>query len=199
DTPVITWRSKVTSNNVTSDKIWTRKWDGQDWIAMTSNDARVNTVNNAPGDSNVSCVTPDRCMVAFEQSDQLNGRANNLYVRRLEGNSWRTMGESLNIDSPTNSYALDINIAIGADDLPIVAWRQFILGTGNFHSHAYVSRWNRQSEQWDPLGALLDFVPAERIEGLFMVIDENGQPIVGFSEENKAIDRWDVYMRRYNQ
>jgi hypothetical protein len=184
---VITIGSLVTSSSY---KAYVKQWVGDSWSVL----GRVinNNPNQTASSPNLVVDKLGRPVVAWAETNARG--ANNIYVKRWNGQGWVLLGGRLNVED-----AYVPILTIDNQNRPVVAWTEespsgLPFGTGNLS----VKRWENDSS-WVQLGGILDNVETNTVEEMSIVVDKVGRPIVAWREINVGtFFESDVCVKRWN-
>ncbi|MFN3266988.1 MAG: Ig-like domain-containing protein [Deinococcales bacterium] len=159
----------------------------QAWLRLGSN------INASPADSPPSLgMAGDTPIMAWlETGSQL---AKQVLVKRLNGNTWEQLGNSLNINTARDASVAPV-LAANTQNL-VVAWAE----TNGANAQLFIKRWNGNTWQLvqDPAyPANINVLPTRHVSHIALALDNNGQPVVAFSEQDTPSSENTVYVKRW--
>jgi len=168
----------------TSNEIYLRRWNGSAWVELGGS-ASGGGVSNTQGASRPSLAIGPDGLPVIAWGDYSSGGITEIYVRRWDGSAWVELGGSGSGGGISNneSWSSAPSLAIGPDGLPIVAWVDSDIVTGQI----LVRRWNGSA--WVEMGNGSDLIGADWKPSL--VISPDGVPIVAWSDADS------IYVRRW--
>lgn len=131
--PIIAWED---SSGGSDFEIYVRRWNGTDWVTMSSGSASGGGISNNGGDSkwpSVAIRSDGSPLIAWEDSSQDDEE---IYLRRWNGTAWVEMeansatGGGIS-DDDGGSYSLTPSLAASADGASVVAWQNVSEGGGS--------------------------------------------------------------------
>jgi hypothetical protein len=162
-----------------------RELVGNAWTSLgTILDVTPSKVAQRPSLALKSDNTP---MVAWAENLGLNA---NVYAKEWNGTAWVSLGAE--IDNKVNRDAREVVLAIGSDNLPVVAWSESS-GSEPLNYNIYVKRWDGSA--WVALGNALDKVAANYAGLPALDLRSDNNPVVTWTEQNGA--NFDVFVRRW--
>ena len=120
---------------------------------------------------------------------QVNG-VNNVFVKRWSGQSWESVGGSINNDPNKNAY-VSLAVVLDKNDLPMVVWNESV----NSIQNLFVKRWNGSS--WEFVGGSLNNNANSYAEFSSIAIDPNNNPVVAWQEGSANIPQ-QAFVKRWN-
>ncbi|MBB6098734.1 hypothetical protein HNR42_002169 [Deinobacterium chartae] len=133
-------------NDGVTKNVYVKRWHGQGFERL--GDPISAFPASTPTESPSIAATPDgELYVAFAESD---GKAKDVHVRRLVGNSWEPVGTSLSALPSLESKVGSPAVVTDPQGRPVVAWYEYDGAVSTLsHASIYVARWN--GELWEML------------------------------------------------
>ena len=177
--------------------VYLKRWDGKEWREVGGS-ASGRGISQNRGDSAMFPVLGidkrESPIVAWRHSAALPQAQ--IYVRRWNGGSWETLGDSSTgggISKSTHGV-YNPSLALDSNGLPYVAWCQL----PRERSQIYLKYWD--GKQWQELGGSASgggiSNAREKAEEPSVVIDSQGRAIVAW--KNIAGSESVIYVRRWN-
>jgi hypothetical protein len=176
--PVVAWSEERGETFNT----YVKRWDGGKWVSLGGAlDIFADTDSRGPSLKLDSSNNP---IVAWEEGN-LSG-SNNVYVKRWNGTSWLAVGSGV-----SSKIADDPSLYLDSANTPVVAMEEYDGSNANIS----VKKWNGSS--WVTLVSTLDVKPTEGAYSPALVLDNSGNPVVGWWELGSTDNKGSVYVKRY--
>ncbi len=204
--PVVTWGFVHYTYNPF--QIYGKKWGGASWDEIGQSSAHGTGISKVQNpDENAQnpsvAIGPDGTPVVAFVADRWDWDAYaelvDIYVRYFSGGNWEEMGvgSASGGGISQTGKAASPSIAIGPDNMPVVAWMDKSSGK----EEIYVRRWDGTS--WQPLGltsAMLGGISNSTYYawGASVAIGPNGLPVVAWVNQGSYSTDADIYVKRWS-
>ncbi|ATB44954.1 hypothetical protein MYMAC_000537 [Corallococcus macrosporus DSM 14697] len=167
--------------------VYVKRWDGSSWQPMGE---VLGESEYGAYIANSILKTPDgrAPLVAWLQS--VSGSPVSAHVRRWENGAWTAVGAPVNPlmeSAGVGSFAFEAN----ADGAMVMAFREYWGG------QSQVSVWQWNGSAWAVLGGALKVNPTWSVNGLSLMLDTAGRPVVLWGETGPD-QNTQVYIQRWN-
>lgn len=170
-------------------------WDvnGSAWIGLVGG-GQLSRHGNDVAAPSMLLLEQGLVVLAWEESDGWGVQHVYVAVAGGEFSDWTYLGPD-GVNTP-GWPARDASLAMGSDEVPLVAWRELQGGMGANHD-LRVARWDDDAAAWVDLGGVLDLDPANAVGEPDLAVDPLDRPVVAW-HENHGGNR-DVHVRRWNE
>ena len=191
--PVVAWQD----NSDGDSEIYVRRWNGSIWVEMSGSASGGGISNNSSESSGPSLAIASDGAPIVSWTDASPSNIYEIYARRWTGTAWAELGGSASGGGISNDsrYSAYPSVAIGPDDLPLIAWTGYGDGPGDI----YLRRWTGSA--WVEIGGSASGggISNSSGESQFpsLAIGSDGAPVVAWSDSNSG-NLSEIYLRRWN-
>jgi hypothetical protein len=190
--PIVAWLDDQAGNW----NIYVKKYTGTEWAPMAVGQLNVSLSNQA-GNPAIAVTSAGIPIVAW--TDLSTGNRE-IYVKMWNETSqrWEPMGvpDTLNVSNTTNSASFTPSIAIGSDDLPVVAWSESPGGAED--SEIYVKKWDGSAWVEISDGSATEGGVSDNVGGSWrpsLVIGPDGMTAIAW--EDNSSGHYEIYFRQF--
>ena len=191
--PIVAWQD----NSDGDPEIYVRRWNGSAWVEMGSSASGGGISHNGVESSNPSLAIGSDGAPVVSWTDASPSNVYEVYVRSWNGTAWVELGGSASGGGVSNDtrFSGNSSLAIGSDNLPVVAWTAYGDGPGDIH----LRRWNGST--WVEMGGSASGggISNSSGESQFpsLAVGSDGAPVVAWSDSNGG-NLSEIYLRRWN-
>ncbi|MCX6910683.1 MAG: Ig-like domain-containing protein, partial [Verrucomicrobia bacterium] len=193
--PIIVWRDEAPGNS----DIYVKRWNGSSWVELGSGSASGGGISANSGQSSSPAIVigaDGYPVVAW--GDATPGQSE-IYVKRWDGSAWVEMGAASASGggiSNTSANSYRPSLCLGPDNLPVVAWQEFISGS---NYDIFIRKWNGSA--WVEMGTgsasgggVSNNTGTSELPCLRRGAD--GNPVVAWDDSSRG--NYEVYVRRWD-
>ncbi|WP_226994087.1 Ig-like domain-containing protein [Myxococcus hansupus] len=181
----------VVERNVSASETEVRvlRWTGSEWISLGT------PFNRSPMPQVAIAVDATRVFVGWEEWTFAAGLfAKHIHVAAFENGRWTPVGTA--IPSRANAFVDHITLAIQPDRHIFISWTEN--GFSHTSSNIKVSSMTLDSSQsnWDSPESVAAQIGESRYSELHLVVDNDGEPWLAWTERHMYISEVESYFRR---
>jgi hypothetical protein len=192
----VAWRELTVSGSASSYAIEVRRWDGSNWVKLTSiptlrkySEPSFSLAADSGGQPAIAWASCTKIFVGGVNNDEISCIESTLFVRRWNGSVWEKRGE----DIVTTELYSSVDLKMETPTNPVVQISSCLVEFCGSDAKVKIFRWGGSG--WTDIAISLNDNNAQTSPGFFTLDSANNPVIVWF--ENLLSGDLNIRVRRY--